>query len=92
MKRFVIGGAKPLGEREELLQLQKHYGPIDRDLAKLYKELANELLRLIRAYTFHLPWLGVPDSNQEPVRPVLWPTTLAPELDRVSHRIVLKFG
>lgn len=80
-------------DRELFLDTQKLLAATgDREGAKMMKEFANFHLKLQRACTLILPWLAGPDANQEVVRPLLWPVDLAPELDEISFRLLLRFG
>lgn len=48
-------------------------------------------LKLQRAVTLFLPWMGEPDKKQKAKRPIHWPVDLAPELDHVCFALLEKF-
>jgi len=80
-------------EREEFLNLQKDLGRTgDRTTAKIMKECASYQLQVQRACTLMLPWVGVPDTNQDVLPSSLWPIDLMDALDHVSWRLLLCFG
>src|SRR5262245_1222728 len=85
-------------EQEEFTKLLSQVRASDfiwlrrRQTMAFLRERINHWRKMQRACTYMLPWMGTPDKRQEPIAPRLWPVDLAPELDEISNRLILRLG
>lgn len=81
-----------INDREEYLEYGKSCRAERREYAKFFSQCAAHHLRLQRACTLMLPWLGELDKNQKEERPFLWALDLDAELDEIASQVILQFG